>query len=43
MERWMSNRGSKAGQERYRRRADEADRHAEALRKMLVHEKAEVG
>lgn len=44
MERWMANRGAGAvaGRDRYHRRAEEATRHAEVLRKMLVHEKAEV-
>jgi len=42
MERWMSNRGNGAGKERYSRRADEAERHAAALRKILLAEQPEV-
>jgi two-component system, chemotaxis family, protein-glutamate methylesterase/glutaminase len=42
MERWMTGRGAEAGRDRYRRRAEEADRHAEALRKILVHEQETV-
>ena len=41
MERWMTNRGNGAGQERYRRRVEEAENHAAALRRLLLHEKAE--
>ncbi|HEY4597082.1 MAG TPA: chemotaxis protein CheB [Thermoanaerobaculia bacterium] len=38
MEHTMANRGAAAGRDRYHRRAEEADRHAEVLRRMLVHE-----
>lgn len=38
MERWMAQRESTAGQARYSQRAREAERHAEALRKLLVEE-----
>lgn len=36
MERWMIHRESAAGQARYSQRAREAERHADALRKLLV-------
>lgn len=39
MEKWMSERGrSPAGEERYGKRATEAERHADALRRLLLEE-----
>lgn len=40
MERWMRQRGNEPGQNRYGRRAAEAEAHAETIRKLLVHEEA---
>lgn len=42
MERWMQQRGNDAGEERYSKRADEAEAHANALRKILIAETPEV-
>ena len=41
MERWMKERGNSAGQGRYSDRAREAEGHAEALCKILVHDTTE--
>jgi two-component system chemotaxis response regulator CheB len=43
MERWMSKRNSPAGRARYAKRADEAERHAEVLRKILVEDGVRTG
>lgn len=40
MERWMRQRGSEPGRRRYDQRAREAERHAEALRQILVEDEA---
>jgi two-component system chemotaxis response regulator CheB len=42
MERWMAQRNNGPGKERYSRRADEAERHAAVLRKILLAEQPEV-
>lgn len=42
MERWMDQRGSEPGRDRYRLRASEAERHAEVLKEILLRNPAEL-